>query len=229
MKLTTPDPHQLPQSPSRFWLWVYGNRNLWGSVAGLFGMGLFFSGVIGPGWLLIVAGLYAIAALAAPTPKAQTFTLEARYTLADAQAHLDRMLAALKPAVEAKTYAQLQSLCEHALTLFPKQDSMALTDEDRYTLRETLARYLPETLANYLKLPPLYRRYHAVRDGKSAEALLSEQLATLDVGLRDMMDRVFRAEAQDMLTQGRFLEDKFKRPDLLQALNSNLKAGDKVR
>lgn len=225
MKPTTPALLALPAQPGRFWLWLYGNGNLLGSIAGLFGMGLFFAGFIGPGWFGIVAGLYGIGMVAAPQPKAQNFTLEGRFTIEDAQAQLDRMLTALKPAVEAKTWEQLQSICEHALTLFPKQDSLALNDEDRYTLRETIARYLPETLANYLKLPPLYRRYHAVRDGKTAEALLGEQLTTLDAGLKDMMDRVFRAEAQDMLTQGRFLEGKFKRPDLLQTLSD----GDKVK
>ena len=51
-----------------------------------------------------------------------------------------------------------------------------------------------------------------------AEVLLSEQFITLDAGLKDLMDRVFRAEAQDLLTQGRFLEGKFKRPDLLQVI-----------
>lgn len=225
MKLTTPEPVATPAAPDRFWLWLYGNGNLWGSVAGLVGMGLFFAGLIGPGWWAIVGGLYSVGLVAAPQPKAQNFTLAGRFTLAEAQAQLDRMLAALKPAVETKTYEQLQAVCEHALTLFPKQDSLALTDEDRYTLRETIARYLPETLANYLKLPPLYRRYHAVRDGKTAEVLLSEQLTTLDAGLKEMMDRVFRAEAQDLLTQGRFLEGKFNRPDLLQTLNS----GEKTR
>lgn len=225
MKPNSLEPIAPPATPDRFWLWLYGNGNLWGSIAGLVGMGLFFAGLIGPGWWAIVGGLYGIGLVAAPAPKAQNFTLEGRFTLADAQAQLDRMLAAIKPAVDTKIYAQLQAVCEHALTLFPKQDSLALNDEDRYMLRETIARYLPETLANYLKLPPLYRRYHAVRDGKTAEALLGEQLTTLDVGLKDMMDRVFRAEAQDMLTQGRFLEGKFKRPDLLQTLGD----GDKAR
>lgn len=224
MKLTALEPLAPPNKPDRFWLWLYGNGNLWGSIAGLIGMGLFFAGLIGPGWFAIVGGLYGIGMIAAPKPPTQNFTLEGRFTLEMAQAQLDRMLAALKPAVEAKTWSQLQAICEHALTLFPKQDSLALTDEDRYTLRETIARYLPETLANYLKLPPLYRRYHAVRDGKTAEALLSEQLTTLDAGLKDMWDRVFRAEAQDMLTQGRFLEGKFKRPDLLQTLSEGEKA-----
>ena len=208
-----------PAPADHFWMWLYGNGNLWGSIAGLAGMAAFFGGLIGPGWLAIVAGLYGIGLIAAPKPKAQNFTLEGRFTREDAQTQLDRMLAALQPAVAAKTWEQLRAICEHALTLFPKQDSLALNDEDRHTLRETIARYLPETLANYLKLPPLYRRYHAVRDGKTAEALLSEQLATLDAGLKDMMDRVFRAEAQDMLTQGRFLEGKFKRPELLPVMD----------
>lgn len=209
------------EAPDRFWLWLYGNGNLWGSVAGLGGMALFFAGLIGPGWWAIVGGLYGIGLIAAPKPREQNFTLEGPFTLDDAREQLDRMLEALKPAVDAKIHEQLQTIAEHALAVFPQRDSMALNDEDRYTLRETVARYLPETLAHYLKLPPLYRRYHAVRDGKTAETLLSEQLAVLDAGLKDMMDRIYRAEAQDMLAQGRFLEGKFKRPDLLKVMKDS--------
>jgi hypothetical protein len=211
MNSATPAPGLRP----RFWLWLYGNGNLWGSVAGLCGMGLFFTGVIGPGWYAIVAGLYLIGNLAAPRPRPQNFALPAEFTEADAKDRLAGMRAALKAAVGDATLQKFDAMRDHALALLPKQHDDALTAEDRYTLRETVARYLPETLANYLRLPPLYRRYHTVRDGKSAEELLAGQLGLLDQGLAGMMDRVFRAEAQDLLTQGRFLEDKFHRPDLL--------------
>lgn len=200
---------------SRVWMWLYGDANLWGSAAGLAGVALFFAGLIGPGWLAIVAGLYAIGAVAAPRRRAPDFSLPGGFTVEDAARRFDEMLAALKAAAGAEVLERLASIREHALALLPKQASLALTEEDRYTLRELLARYLPETLANYFKLPPLYRRYHPVREGKTAEKLLAEQLGVLDGQLDSMMDRVFRAEAQDLLTQGRFLEDKFKRPDLI--------------
>lgn len=204
-----------PAAGERLWLWLYSDANVWGSLAGLGGVGLLFAGLIGPGWLAIVAGLYGIGALAAPRPRAPNFALSGSFSLDEARRHLADIVARLRGVAGAEVIAVLEQVCERLLALLPKQDSLALSEDDRHSLRETLARYLPETLANYLKLPPLYRRYHVLRDGKTAEKLLAEQLGVIDQQLRQLMDRVYRAEAQDMLSQGRFLDDKFKRPDLL--------------
>ena len=203
----------------RFWVYLYGNGNLWGSIAGLCGMGLFFGGVIGPGWYAIVAGLYLAGVIAAPRQRSQDFGLPVEFSQEDAQRQLQRMRAALQPNVGEAALATFDALSQHALGLLPTQHAAALTPDDAHTLRETISRYLPETLNSYLRLPPLYRRYHTVRDGKSAEDLLRTQLEVLDQALSGMMDRVFRAEAQGLLTQGRFLEDKFRRPDLLAGLS----------
>jgi hypothetical protein len=197
------------------WLWLYSSANVWGSVAGLIGVALFFAGVIGPGWLAIVAGLYAIGAVAAPRPRRVEFAIGTDYTLEDVQQHLDAMLKALQQDAGDATLATLKSIRDHALTLLPQLRSEALTEEDRYLLRETIVRYLPDTIANYLRLPTLYRRYHVVRGGKTAEALLHEQLSLMDEQLSKIADRVYQAQAQALVVQGRFLEDKFRKPDLI--------------
>lgn len=207
-------------SANPLWLWLYGAGNLWGSIAGLAGVGLFFAGVIGTGWIAIVAGLYAIGAVAAPRPRAPDFSMADGFSAEDVKQQLEQIVSAMKDAADAAVMETLKSIREHVLALLPKIDTPALSGEDGHTLRQIVARYLPETLANYLKLPALYRRYHAVRDGKSAERLLKEQLDVLDEQLKVLMDRVFRAEAQDLLVQGRFLEDKFKRADLLGAADA---------
>lgn len=220
----SPDPlPAVAERASPLWLWLYGNGNIWGSIAGLFGVGLLFAGVIGTGWLAIVAGLYAIGAVAAPRTRMPDFSLPGGFTPAQLQARLDDMLAALKPAAGADVMMRMQSIRDQALGLMPKLDTQAMTAEDRYSFIELLSRYLPETLANYLKLPPLYRRYHALRDNRTAEQLLHEQVTVLDGQLAAMTERVFRADAQDLLVQGRFLQDKFKRGDLLDALRDGAK------
>lgn len=210
-----PAPLSSPAPTNRVWLWLYSSANVWGSLAGLCGVGLFFAGVIGPFWLAIVAGLYAIGAVAAPRPRRVEFALGSDYSLEDLQRHLDAMLAALKDDASESTLSALQSIRDHALTLLPQLRSEALTEDDRYTVRQTVARYLPDSIANYLRLPKLYRRYHVVRGGKTAEALLQDQLGLMDGQLAKIAERLYQAEAQAMVVQGRFLEDKFRKPDLI--------------
>ena len=45
-------------SRQRLLRYLYSNKNLVGSAGGLVGLGLFFTGVVGELWPLVVAGLY---------------------------------------------------------------------------------------------------------------------------------------------------------------------------
>jgi hypothetical protein len=88
-------------------------------------------------------------------------------------------------------------------------------DADLFTVRETVLRYLPETLANYVALPPVFRNSHALKDGKTARQLLAEQLALLASKMREIVTNVAGADAQALLANGKFLEMKFQQPDFL--------------
>ena len=46
--------------------YLYSNKNLAGSAAALAGLGLYFTGVVGELWPVVVGGLYGIGALAVP-------------------------------------------------------------------------------------------------------------------------------------------------------------------
>jgi hypothetical protein len=76
-------------------------------------------------------------------------------------------------------------------------------------------RYLPETLANYLALPPLFRTSHALRDGKTARDLLADQLSVLDTQMREVVGNVASGDAEALISNGRFLEAKFADRDFL--------------
>jgi hypothetical protein len=88
-------------------------------------------------------------------------------------------------------------------------------EADLFTVRETVRRYLPDTLAHYQALPPAMRTTHAVKDGKSARQLLAEQLALLDEEMRGIAAKVSSTDVQALLANGRFLEARFGRPDLV--------------
>jgi hypothetical protein len=64
-------------------------------------------------------------------------------------------------------------------------------------------------------LPPVFRTTHALKDGKTARQLLAEQLALLDEKMREIVANVAGADAQALVSNGRFLEMKFNQPDFL--------------
>jgi hypothetical protein len=88
-------------------------------------------------------------------------------------------------------------------------------EADLYTVRETVRRYLPDTLTHYFALPPSLRAGHAARDGKTAQQLLAEQLALLDEEMRRIASRVASPDVQALRANGRFLEARFGRPDVV--------------
>jgi len=54
-----------------------------------------------------------------------------------------------------------------------------------------------------------------LREGKTAQQLLTEQLQLLDEQLQQVVAHVANADAQALLANGRFLEAKFRQPDFL--------------
>lgn len=200
----------------RFFRYFYSDANLWGSLAGLAGLGLLFAGVIEQGWLAIVVGLYAAAAFAAPRPRASGVKLEEGQSREEIEAGLRRLIDSVRGSVSKPTEAKLDALRDSLIELLPRDgvgngEGGGLPDQDRFQFRQTIFRYLPETIDAYLKLPRLYRQYHTVRDGKTAEALFAEQIALLAGEVDELGARLYQADAQGLLAQGRFLGDKFGR------------------
>lgn len=99
-----------------------------------------------------------------------------------------------------------------ALRLLCKlQDAPADLDaRSLYLIRQTQADYLPATLRAYLDLNDGGRQRLAAQ-GMPAETLLSEQLGLIEQGLDDAL-RLDHAAADRVLTQGRFLRERFQQP-----------------
>lgn len=196
----------------RVQIYFYSNANLWGSVAGFLGLGLLFAGVVERGWILIVGGLYLSAALIAPRARATGVELNERLAPAEIKARIDTLIRAVRGNAGAETVTKIESIRDQMLELLPRLEAAAGTaDQDVFQLRETVFRYLPESVDAYLKLPRLYRQYHVVRDGKTAEKLFAEQIVLLEKEVGEVGARIYQAEAQGLLAQGRFLDQKFRK------------------
>jgi hypothetical protein len=70
-------------------------------------------------------------------------------------------------------------------------------------------RYLPDTLAAYLRLPKYYAQMQVLSDGKTASQTLNEQLVVLDNSLKDVAKSAFAGDAEALVTNGQFLQNKF--------------------
>jgi hypothetical protein len=204
----------------RLALWFYGNGNLLGCALALLGPLLRVAGVIGPGWLTITAGLYAGGYLLggfSSTPRlaqnlSQTQLLEV----------LDDLVARSLPQLDGTTGGHLQQIRTSVAELLPRLSGEAASaghEPALYTVQETVLRYLPDTLANYLALPPLFRTRHALADGKTAQQHLAAQLLQLDASLAEVLANLAARDAQALLANGRFLAAKFAAPDFKLGAN----------
>ncbi len=112
--------------------------------------------------------------------------------------------------VDAAVASKISDIVEALLTLLSRlpQDADP-SDPNLYNLRQIAQDYLPGAIERYLALPPALARTEPVSQGKTAHALLGEQLDVLDRTLRDMLASLYRHDAQGLLVHGRFLRDKF--------------------
>jgi phage shock protein PspC (stress-responsive transcriptional regulator) len=114
------------------------------------------------------------------------------------------------------TLTTLQRIEEKLGFLIEHSGSSAeLFDFKPFEVRKIAFDYLPDTINNYLQLPPQLARTERLRDGRSAEQALQEQLHLLDHALADLTRSYFDRDAESLLIHGRFIKDKFARQPFL--------------
>jgi hypothetical protein len=200
-------------------LYLFSTRNIVACCAALLGPVLLFLGVIGPGWLLITAGLYAAGYFATPAPRLLDARLAQSLSFEDLVERLDEIVRAAKSQLQPAMVAHLESIRQSITEVLPRLADVRGFDDNLYTVRETVLRYLPETLANYAALPSAFRATRPLRDGKTARELLTEQLTILDDQLKDVVANVARGDAEALIANGKFLEAKFRERDFLKPVS----------
>lgn len=196
-------------------LFLYSSANIAGCATALLGPALLFGGVIDKGWGLITAGLYAVGWLLGRRPPELERRIEDGLTVAQTLDRLDDVIARARPHLLPDMAQHLASIRTSVAEILPRLVGNQHFDQDLFTVRETVLRYLPETLANYVALPPTFRVQHPLQAGKTARQLLGEQLTVLDDKMREIAANVAASDAQALLANGRFLEAKFRQPDFL--------------
>jgi hypothetical protein len=196
-------------SRRRFLLFIYSTPNIVGALLGLFGLVLFFTGVIGRFWILIVIGLYFIGVLA--TPKSEVYNLKIQNQLSaeEIRDELENLMRKIRGKAPKEILAKVEGIKDSILQVLPQLVDLSSSDRDIYVIRQTALEYLPETLQNYLNLPRAYANVHPIKDGKTARQLLGEQLDILDREMKEIVEDIYKSDSQRLMVHGRFLEDKF--------------------
>lgn len=203
---------------TRVWLYLYGYPNIAGSVLGLIGLGLLFAGVIGPGWPWLVAGLYGLGWLLAWQLAPREAHLEISREL-ETQALLDaleKLVHEVRVRLPHEARPLLDSIHTTLSELLPRLAENAQFTQERRNVEQTVRDYLPATLENYLRLPPSFARLHGLRDGKTAHAMLIEQLGVLDERMRQMLADALHDDARALAENGAFLRQKFQPYDFFR-------------
>jgi hypothetical protein len=193
----------------RFLLFLYSTRNLVGCALALVGLGLFFLGVIDQWWQPIVAGLYATGWLAVPRDHALEISAQNEATQTNLTQSIDTLLEKTQGKLPREAVERLQQIRETVTALAPKLFGGGMAMNYAVSLVNAVTRDLPETVENYLKLPPAFANLHVVDNGKTCKALLLDQLNLLGSQLNTIAENVYKDDADALVLNGKFLEEKF--------------------
>jgi len=207
-------------------MYFYSNKNIVGSIFGLVGLLLAFPlvlamiflldiGLFALSLFLIVPALYFVGALVVPTNPTYQLTFQNQTTVTEIEAELHHLVESIDGKVSPQILTKVSRIKQSILDILPYIVDINSADHDIFTIRRTALDYLPETLENYLNLPPAFAKRHVVRDGKTPHQILLEQLDMLDQELQEIVVDFNHNNTQKLMAHGRFLEDRFHQNDLL--------------
>ncbi len=201
----------------RFWLFFYDLPNIFGLACLLLALigyvvfvvmvGDFASALV---MLFVVLLAYPLGWLLGFIVRKPETVLQFEQTLTAEQIseELNRLLKKVHNRISPEAYEHLQNIQNSVLSVLPQLVSGRFGNQDLFTIKKTVFDYLPTTLENYLKLPSAYANRHVIQDGKTAKMLLTEQLSLIDTSMQQVVHSIYNEDAQDLLVNQRFLENR---------------------
>lgn len=199
-------------SRQRLLRYLYSTKNLVGSAGGLVGLGLYFTGVVGDLWPLVVAGLYGVGALA--TPPAKTIDLRSGLDPRNLNRAMAEQLRRIRGRVPDDVLAAVSRIHDQIREVLDRRDALPPGSPDAFVVERTALDYLPTALESYLNLPRGYANRVPVSQGRTARQVLLDQLALLETKLGEVLEAVAKGDTDRLLAHGRFLEDRFAASEL---------------
>ncbi|MBK3626166.1 hypothetical protein ACWC9X_06695 [Streptomyces asoensis] len=195
---------------SRFVGYLESGKNIAGGVCGLAGLALTFTGVAGPYWPVVVAGLYGAGALAAPPerPVLPDFP-DAAARLEEVRGDFERLggyLAEVElPPAAAGRLTELTGLLAALLEPGWVADLLAQDPEGVHTLARTVRQDLPEAVDSFVRA----RWWTGMAPGQEPpERHLERQLTLLQEEAERLAAALREVEARRQETHTRYLQDR---------------------
>jgi hypothetical protein len=189
--------------------YLYSGKNIVGSGLALFGLVLFFAGVITTFfWPFVVVALYGIGALLAPGPPKVALS-GTSFDPDSIRRSLQRQLAIANGKLSPDLQAKLQDIADTIMGILPHYAEFPPGSPDLFVVGRTATDYLPSALQAYLNLPRAYATLHKMPNGKTADQVLGDQLTLLGSKMNEVADAVHKKDSDALLANGRFLEEKF--------------------
>jgi uncharacterized phage infection (PIP) family protein YhgE len=200
-------------SSQRLQLFLYSTGNIVGCLLAMGGLGLFFAGVIGSYWWAIVAGLYTAGVAGWPRSKLAAMAEGTRLSTEMLAQQVRKLVDTVEQGLPKDALDCLRSIQNTLTELLPRleqlRDRGVISGKDSFTVIETVRRYLPDTLGAYLRLPKYYAQMQTLSDGRTASQTLLDQLRMLDTSLKDVAKSAFEGDAETLVSNGKFLQNKF--------------------
>lgn len=197
----------------RIRFFLYSTGNIVGCLLALGGLGLFFGGVIHAWWWAIVAGLYGVGVLGWPRSNLANTAEQTELSTDMLAEQVHKLVDSVAGGLPKDALDRLRSIQATLSELLPRlqelRDRGIISARDSFTVVESIRRYLPDTLAAYLRLPKFYAQMQTLSDGRTASQTLLDQLRVLDTSLKDVAASAFAGDAETLITNGEFLRNKF--------------------
>ena len=189
--------------------YLYSGKNIVGCTLALFGLLLFFTGVITSAfWPFVVAAMYGIGALLAPGP-AQLAIAGTSFDAEGIRHSLNRQLDTTRGKLSPPLAAKLQGIVDTIMGILPHYAEFPPGSPDLFVVGRTATDYLPSALQAYLNLPRAYATLHKMSNGKTADEVLSDQLTLIGSKMNEVAEAVHQKDSDALLANARFLEEKF--------------------
>lgn len=127
----------------------------------------------------------------------------------DVQQALDAQVRAVTGKVPAEVMAKVLSIRQTILGMLPLSGHLPPGSPQWFIVERTATNYLPNSLESYISLPRLYATRQPVQNGKTPKDILLDQLTLIESKMREVAEDVHRNDADRLLANGRFLEDRF--------------------
>lgn len=201
-------------SKRSFYLFLYGTSNLFGCLWGAIGLIAYFAGIIHNYWLFIVGCLYGLGFLFAYMTNSEDspvleFNIGNQVSTKALKEALDQLIKKISKRLSGDELDKVRNIEQNILFLLPHINALASADQDLHIIKQTVVDYLPQTLSAYLELPPAFAKFHTLKNGKTAQQNLVEQLTVLDDQINQIVININSKNADALMVQGEFLKSKF--------------------